>query len=498
MLKLETLSHFKAQNPREWWFITSGGILLLALTLRLWGLGAESAWIDEAYSIALAKHSVIEILQGTAVDQHPPLYYLLLHYWLLFGSSVVYARALSLVVGMIHIGQILQFGRKLAGDWLALGTGLLLAISPMHVWYSQEVRMYILLASLTTASTVELWDCLQGKNRWLLYALCSILAIYTHYFAIFVFGAHALLALAWAWMKREKRGVFYWAGAMLVVGLAFLPWFPIALNQSRFHTMSWLEPPGMTDFRDTLLRLLFGSGVLAFPGWMRWVGLVSLGVLSIWAVIRLQQQSLPHRQSFGFAATWAFVPFFMVTVIALIYPIFQFKQFLIVLLPLLLWIVWVCRITPRLLGGLLLAAILALSSVSLVYQQVELTKDDWRGASVYLQTQMAPGDMLYSNPAASYLALSLYGNLLMPSDGYPPNYDIVQGGWDGEILTPEIADNILKSTTAGYHRLWLIEYSSEFWDPEKAIPGWLNTHANLLDDQYFGRIHMRLYRLGEK
>jgi len=94
--------------------------------------------------------------------------------------------------------------------------------------------------------------------------------------------------------------------------------------------------------------------------------------------------------------------------------------------------------------------------------------------------------------------LSLYGNSLMPSDGYPPHYDIVQGGWDGKIITPEITDNILKSTTVGHHRLWLIEYSPEFWDPKKAIPGWLNTHANLIDDQYFGRIHIRLYRFGEK
>jgi 4-amino-4-deoxy-L-arabinose transferase-like glycosyltransferase len=480
-----------------WWFITSGSIFLLAFALRLWGLGAESAWIDEAYSISLAKHSVIQILKGTAADQHPPLYYLLLHYWLLFGSSVVYARALSLVIGMIQIGQSLRFGRKLAGDWLALGTGLLLAISPMHVWYSQEARMYILLASLTTASTAELWDCLQGKNRWLLYSLFSILAIYTHYFAIFVFAGQAILVLAWAWMKREKRGLFYWAGTMLVVGLAFLPWFPIALNQTRFHTMSWIGPPGMIDFRDTLLSLLFGSGILNFPGWIRWAGFLALGASFIWAVIRLQRKSMPNRQSFGFVATWAFVPFLTVTAIALIYPIFQFKQFLIVLLPLLLWIVWVCRITPRLLGGLLLAAILALSSVNLVDQQVKLTKDDWRGASVYLQAHMAPGDMLYCNPAASFLALSLYGNLPASSDGYPPNYDIVQGGWDGKNITPEVADDILKSTTKGYHRLWLVEFIPEFWDPGKAIPGWLNAHANLIADQYFGAIHIRLYQFAE-
>lgn len=498
LLKFDTLLTYKAQNPRKWWFITSGSILLLALALRLWRLGAESAWIDEAYSIALAKHTVIEILKGTAADQHPPLYYLLLHYWLRFGSSVVYARTLSLIVGMINIGQTLKFGRKLAGDWLALGAGLLLAISPMHVWYSQEARMYILLASLTTASTVELWDCLQGRNHWLLYALFSILAIYTHYFAIFVFSAHALQVIAWAWMKREKRGLFYWAGAMLIVGLVFLPWFPIALNQTRFHTMLWIGTPGTTDFRDTLLRLLFGSGILDFPNWIRWAGFVFLGISSIWIVVRFQQQSFPHRQGFDFAVTWAFAPFFMVSVISLIYPIFQYKQFLIVLLPLLLWIVWVCRITPRLLGSLLFATILALSSVYLVAQQVNLTKDDWRGASAYLQTQMAPGDILYSNPAASYLTLSLYGNSQMPSDGYPPNYNIVKGGWEGEILTTESADNILKSVTAGYHRLWLVEFFPEFWDPGQSIPNWLNTHANLMDDRYFGRIHIRLYRFGEK
>jgi mannosyltransferase len=498
LLKFASLSKFKERNPRKWWFIASGCIILLAFSLRLWGLGAESAWIDEAYSIALAKHSILEILKGTAADQHPPLYYLLLHYWLHFGSSVVYARALSLIVGMIHIGQTLRFGRKLAGDWLALGTGLLLAISPMHVWYSQEARMYILLASLTTASTMELWDCLRGKNHWLPYALFSILAIYTHYFAIFVFVGHTFLAFAWAWMKHEKKGVIHWAGAMLVVGLAFLPWFPISLYQTRFHTMSWISPPGVTEIRDTLLSLIFGSGILNFTNWMRWLGFVALGVSAIWAAIRLQQQSVPHRQGFGFAAVWGFVPFSTVTVIALFYPIFQFKQFLIVLLPLLIWIVWMCRLTPRLLGGLFLATILALSSVNLVDQQVKLTKDDWRGASAYLQTHTALGDLLYCNPAASSLALSLYGNLHMPSDGYPPNYDIIRGGWEGKILTPEITENVLSFATAGYHRVWLVEFTPEFWDPEKTIPDWLDTHASLILDQYFGTIHVRLYRLRDK
>ena len=140
---------------------------------------------------------------------------------------------------------------------------------------------------------------------------------------------------------------------------------------------------------------------------------------------------------------------------------------------------------------------MALSSVYLVSQQVHLTKDDWRGASAFIQAHAAPRDFLYSNPAASSLALSLYGNLHLPSDGYPSNYDIVTGGWEGKILTPEIADTILNSDTTGYQRVWLVEFTPEFWDPEKTIPRWLENHARVIMDQYFGAIHVRLFGLME-
>ena len=65
-------------------------ILGIALVLRVWTLGAESAWIDEAYSIALARRTVLEIIRGTMADQHPPLYYLLLQKYLKLGSRKMY------------------------------------------------------------------------------------------------------------------------------------------------------------------------------------------------------------------------------------------------------------------------------------------------------------------------------------------------------------------------------------------------------------------------
>jgi hypothetical protein len=110
---------------------------------------------------------------------------------------------------------------------------------------------------------------------------------------------------------------------------------------------------------------------------------------------------------------------------------------------------------------------------------------------------MASGDKLYTNPAACNLALSLYGNLSIPVDGYPPNYDITKGGWDGKVITKDITDAVLGPSFKGFYRVWLIEFSPDFWDPNKDIPGWLNSHAFLLVDQYFGRIHVRLYQIGK-
>jgi uncharacterized membrane protein len=139
---------------------------------------------------------------------------------MLFGSGVAYARLLSALLGALNVVQVMAFGWKVGGKWLGIFGALLLGISPFHVWYSQEVRQYMLLACLTTAATVELWNCLHGKRRWWLYCLYAILAIYTQYFAIFIFLAHAILVITWAYQERNRKLVINWIITMIGTGLA--------------------------------------------------------------------------------------------------------------------------------------------------------------------------------------------------------------------------------------------------------------------------------------
>jgi mannosyltransferase len=487
-------------NRKAWLSIISASILFLALFLRLWNLGGESAWIDEAYSIELAKHSVLDILKGTAADQHPPLYYLLLHFWLLFGSGISYARLLSVIIGVINVGQILHFGYKATGITVGFLGSFLIAVSPMHVWYSQEIRMYILLLGLTTASTTTLWWALQRKQGylWILYCFFTVLAIYTHYFAAFIILAQGIWVLIWAWKQQQMRSLLYWIGSMAVLGLLFMPWLPVAINQTRFHTMTWVDSPTIAIIRDTLLRLIFGIAILSLPGILLWVVTVIILAFFIWSIKSFLPLLKVREGLFFYISSWSLIPFAAISMFAFIYPVYQFKQYLIIVPPILILAAWVSFRLPRKIGIAAFLIILISASVSLTYQQLTLTKDDWKGAASYIEQNFKTGDIIFGNPAASSLALSLYADIPLPIQGIPADYNIINGGWEGEISTPQSADLAFRNLGQKYQRVWLVEFFPEFWDIDRTIEAWLGQNAQLQSDQYFSRIHVRMYRFANQ
>ncbi|MFZ2359744.1 MAG: glycosyltransferase family 39 protein, partial [Anaerolineae bacterium] len=136
-------------------------VTLGALALRLIHLGRDSLWYDETVSVTLAGQRTAELIGHTARDIHPPLYYLLLRGWLLLagyptgqagptGHGLEFMAAfLSLLFGVLLVPLTWQLARRLGlRHPVPLLSALLVAISPFGVWYSQEVRMYTLGATL--------------------------------------------------------------------------------------------------------------------------------------------------------------------------------------------------------------------------------------------------------------------------------------------------------------------------------------------------------------
>ena len=378
---------------------------------------------------------------------------------------------------------------------LSVGASFLLAISPFHIWYSQEARQYMLLAVLTTAASIELWNCLHGKKRWWLYGLFSILAIYTQYFAVFVFIAHGLVVILWSHYKRIRHILFRWIVAMVVTGIAFAPWLPTAINQFLHHTMPWIGEPGAGDIRDVALILMLGNGVAFFPTTFRSIALAALLIITTWIIFRYIRNKQDIRWGFTFTGIWVLIPFIIISFMAAFYPVFQVKQYLFILAPLMLVIVGIVVASPRPWGGLLFTCLVLVNGLTTGYQQSVLSKDDWRGVANYINTNYISGDLVFGNPAASSLALDLYSQNPFSFSGYPQDYDILTGGWTGQPLTPQSADVEMTNATYGYKRVWLVEFYPQFWDAHEYLSRWLAVHGTIIDDRLFGRIKLRLYEL---
>lgn len=133
-------------------------ITLIGGFLRVLLLGTKGMGLEETFSVWLANHSVVELLQWIArIDQHPPLYYLLLHSWIaLKGETPYYVRLLSALFGAGTIPMIYLIGKRLSGVVMGLAAAVILALSPFHIYLAQEARMYTFLAFNAAAAVYAL------------------------------------------------------------------------------------------------------------------------------------------------------------------------------------------------------------------------------------------------------------------------------------------------------------------------------------------------------
>jgi mannosyltransferase len=204
----------------------------------------EAYWIDEGLSIGIAKHSFLDIPGVLKQDGSPPLYYMLLHFWIpLFGTKEVGTHALSLVFSTLTIPVGLWAGWSLFGRWAGIVTGILCAANPYLTTYAQETRQYslvVLLSLLTT--TFFLFVFAQRRRQFLpLFAVSLAALLYTHLWSAFVVMACGLVVLVMARRQRELL-----RDALIGFGVAFLlylPWLPTALYQVKHTAAPWASGP---------------------------------------------------------------------------------------------------------------------------------------------------------------------------------------------------------------------------------------------------------------
>lgn len=206
-------------------------LALLALAIRLCGLGRESLWVDEALSVKLARRPLVEVIAATSQDGHPPLYLTALHFWIgRFGAGETSVRGLSTLFALLALPAAYAVGRVLMGRRAGLMAALLLACSPYDVYYSQEARNYSLLV-LTTLLSFLSFVRVDARERptgalGAGYVGATALMIYTHVYGLLAWAAQNAYVLS----KREdpprsrRAGLRSWFLLQLVVLLLLVPW----------------------------------------------------------------------------------------------------------------------------------------------------------------------------------------------------------------------------------------------------------------------------------
>jgi hypothetical protein len=263
-----------------------GGLTAVALGLRLWHLDFQSMWWDEGVSVYLAHQgfAALTIAKDFSVDLHPPGYHLLLAVWSrLVGSSVFSGRLLSAFCGALTVPLTYRFARQLspvgdgAGRAALLAAGLA-AVSPLDLYYSQEIRMYALmpvLALLSLLATARVYRD-ESPRRWLIWALANAIGLYTYYYlALLALAESAALILG----TRKRRR---WLHANGGLALSYLPW---AVLVARRIGLSGLALPPETQVHLSPAQYL-GETAAAFT-----LGFTfppeALGIAAIWGALAL-------------------------------------------------------------------------------------------------------------------------------------------------------------------------------------------------------------------
>lgn len=175
------------EHQRSWRDLAVPSVaVLLALAVRVWGIEIQSFSMDEMTELAAVQQGLGVVI--AVADGFPPLFGVLLHWWLEVAGTAEAARWLSVVIGLLAIPVIYQLGRLIGGRSVGELSALLLAISPIHVWYSQEARAYALFFLL---ALVALWryEVASRSDRavdWVWYGAAAVAGLYTHYYFAFV------------------------------------------------------------------------------------------------------------------------------------------------------------------------------------------------------------------------------------------------------------------------------------------------------------------------
>lgn len=485
-------------------------ILLLAFLVRILRLGDANVWWDEALAVWAVRKNILETTLWTAGDVHPPLYFWTLWGWVrLVGETEFAMRMLSVCWGVLTVAAVYALGARVSGRLTGSLAALLTSLARFHVWWSQEMRMYVLAGLLCVLSLYFFLRWLRhwqddpapaGHRRVLLlgYVLVSTGALYT----IFLTGAILLVENSVVLVKlflpgKGKRGFLAeWVVAQVLIAVPVAAW--LWLSWGRMQSWSVTEPIGPALFTQIYATLLT-TGVSTDIGRVLGYVVAPFVVLGAGAVLYLRGGCRRERGGLLAALTlllsWSLpaLAIYLATLPRSLFytPKVEARYFLPFAAPfwvLLAWAVTIIGRRWRVIGVVCLAGLLVLWVGFLPgHYEDRILRDELQSMVRAILSQAEPGDVVVLDSGSRYPIFDYYYGRV-PYEGDRPG--VVEMRPKGETLTMSDAGALLNSQAG---RIWLAEVDVNLSDPERLARTWLDERYPLVLSHGYGHNALFLY-----
>lgn len=420
-------------------------ILFLGFLLRIVHLN-QSFWLDEAAQVIESSRPLIKQLDIGA-DFHPPLYHILLHFWMYLGTSETWIRLLSVFFGIGVIFMIYKISQLLFSKGISLFSALFAAISPYLIWYSQEARPYILFVFLSLVATYFLL-----LKKWRLYLIFSILTLYSLYFAPFLLIAHLVYILFFE-KKFLKKMIF----AQIISFIFFLPWVPFFKRQLEIGTQGnfqgWQNIVSFTPLKAiplTFSKFIFGHG--SIDNNLIYALIISpVFLIFLYNIIKLLKKREGQIISCFFS-----IPFIVSVFITMFIPVLA-PQRLLFLLPFFIIIYTAGSLDLSKLSrtiSILLFSGVSAAGIFQYYTNPYVQREQWRQAVDYIEKEGNKNSLAifaFPEPFAPYL---WYQQNIVEAIGVAPGFKVSSRDLEN-----------LSATITTKTRLYFFQYLTGLTDP---------------------------------
>jgi len=220
----------------EFSFILCIIIYIIGILLQLIFSFSPELWVDEAFTLKLIERTYREIINITAIDVHPPIYYLILKFFingirLIFNDiSVIIISKIFSIIPYIILPIILY--NKLKNNYEKNIIGLFLVSIIYILSFGVEIRMYSWAMVFVVSTYIFFHEIIYNEkiSDWIMFVISGILAAYTHYFAGVSIICLYILLLIWGLVKNKKI-LRKWIIAVITSIILYLPWLIVFIKQ---------------------------------------------------------------------------------------------------------------------------------------------------------------------------------------------------------------------------------------------------------------------------